>query len=132
MTATPTMDALVAGYLARRRRIEAIEAEAKAAVAPLKKEMELLEAGMAKLMDAVGTLAARTPHGTAYRQKWTSARVRDWDQTLAYIKERDRYDLLIRQVNKTAVLDTPEPIPGVVVEQGFRIGVRTAGAEDES
>lgn len=125
----PTMDDLVAGFIARRRQIEAIEADAKVRMAPIKKEMELIETAMTKLMDEAGSLSVRTLNGTAYKQKWTKARVDDWEQTLAYIQQHDRYDLLVRQVNKTAVLDTPEPIPGVAVEHGYRIGVRTSGKE---
>lgn len=125
----PTMDDLVAGFIARRRQIEAIEADAKVRIAPIKQEMELIETAMTKLMDEAGSLSVRTLNGTAYKQKWTKARVDDWEQALAFIRQHDRYDLLVRQVNKTAVLESPVPIPGVAIERGYQIIVRPSGEE---
>lgn len=125
----PTMDDLVAGFIARRRQIEAIEADAKARVAPIKQELELIETAMTKLMDVLGPEAGKTPYGTAYQRRWTSVRAADWEQTLAFIRQHDRYDLLVRQVNKPAVLESPVPIPGVAIERGYQIRVRPSGEE---
>lgn len=121
---TVTMDKLVEAYVTRRDQLSAIEREYKEKKAPIQGEMEKLETAMQRLMDEMEMSSVRTAHGTAYKQTWTSAKVSDWEATLDYIRERERYDLLERRVNKTAVLDTEEPIPGVEVQQGVKVNVR--------
>lgn len=119
-----TMDKLVEAYVARRDRLTAMEKEHKVKTAPIKAEMEKLETAMHRLMDELGMTAVRTPYGTPYKQTWTSVKVTDWEEVLDYIRQYGRYDLLKHDVNKTAVLDTGEPIPGVEVQQGIKVNVR--------
>lgn len=119
-----TMDKLVEAYVARRDKLTAMEKEHKAKTAALEAEMQKLETAMHRLLNELGVMAVRTSHGTPYKQTWTSVKVTDWEEVLDYIRQHDRYDLLEHRVNKTAVLDTKEPIPGVAIQQGIKVNVR--------
>jgi hypothetical protein len=122
-----TFDQLVAAYQERKARVEALEEEAKRKVGPIKEEMKKLEAAMQLLLQSQGLKSAPTASGTCYLSKWTSVKVECWDELLPWIKENDRWDVLPRAVNKTAVMEdisegsTP---PGVRVTQGIKVNVR--------
>lgn len=118
-----TMDQLVGAYVTQRDRLDALRAEQKEREAPVRSKMEHLEAAMQKLLLDQGATNVKTPHGTAYLQKWTSAAVRDFDSVLAYVREHGRWDLLERRVNKTAVMEIGE-VPGVEIQTGQKVNVR--------
>lgn len=118
-----TMDQLVDAYVTQRDRLDALRAEQKEREAPVRAKIEYLEAAMQKLLLAQGATNVKTPHGTAYLQKWTSATVRSFDDVLAYVREHERWDLLERRVNKTAVMEIGE-VPGVEVQTGQKVNVR--------
>lgn len=118
-----TMDQLVGAYVEQRDRLDAMRAEQKEREAPVKAKMERLEAAMQKMLLDQGANNMKTPHGTSYLQKWTSATVRNFDDTLTFIRENDRWDLLERKVNKTAVMEIGE-VPGVEVQTGWKVNVR--------
>jgi phage host-nuclease inhibitor protein Gam len=118
------MERLVAGYLERKQKVAEIEARAKSEAAPIKDEMSKIEGALQKLLNAAGATSVKTPAGTAYISTLTSVRVDDWDRVLAFVRERGAWDLLVRNVNKTALADLEEPVPGVSVDQISRVNVR--------
>lgn len=125
---TITMQALVKAHRERTAKLEQIEQKAKEDAAPIKKELQLLEAGMQKVLQSHGARSMATEYGTAYRQGWTKTKVTDWEKALEWVRANKRWEMLVHQVNKTAVLDeTGEgtcPVPGVEIEKGFKINVR--------
>lgn len=124
-----TIDRLLAAYQERQRKLDELEKEHKQRCAPLKEEMGALKAAMHKLLVEQGLNSAPTAHGTAYRQRWRSAKVHDWEEALAWVRENERWDALIHQLNKTAVLEEIEAgrdVPGVSVETGWKLNVRNS------
>jgi phage host-nuclease inhibitor protein Gam len=118
------MERLVAGVLERKARLVEIEAEYKGRVAPIKEEIEKLEAALMKLMNEAGVQSVKTKAGTAYFSNVSSVRVVDWPVTLDFIVSNGAWDLLERRVNKTALKELEEGVPGVAIETIRKVNVR--------
>lgn len=118
------MEKLVAGILERKARLAEIEAEYKSRVAPVKEEIEKLEAALAKLMTDAGIKSAKTRYGTAYFSDVSSVKVVDWIAVLDFIVQNGAWDLLERRINKTALKDSGVDVPGVAVEFTRKVNVR--------
>jgi hypothetical protein len=85
----------------------------------------------ALLLDALiqnNAESMRTGKGTFYKTTHASVKVKDWSETLAFIQESERWDLLEARVSKTAaqqvVEETKLPIPGVEIERMVKVNVR--------
>lgn len=118
------IEELIKGYLQRRDALQKAEDEFKTRVAPVKSELEKIEAALMKLMTADGVTSAKTPEGTAYISKVASVKVVDWDAALEFIQQRGTWDLLERRINKTALKDVEEPVPGVALDYIQRVNIR--------
>jgi phage host-nuclease inhibitor protein Gam len=118
------MERLVAGVLERKARLVEIEAEYKGRVAPIKEEIEKLEAALMKLMNEAGVQSVKTKAGTAYFSNVSSVRVVDWPVTLDFIVSNGAWDLLERRVNKTALKELEDGVPGVAIETIRKVNVR--------
>lgn len=123
-----TIGALVKAHRERTDKLEEIEQRAKDEAAPIKKDIQMLEAAISKLLQSQGVQSLQTDYGTAYRQSWRKVKVQDWDAALGWVQEKERWDMLVHQLNKTAVLDETGsgtcPIPGVAIESGIKANVR--------
>jgi hypothetical protein len=93
-------------------------------VAPIKEEIEKLEAALMKLMNEAGVQSVKTKAGTAYFSNVSSVRVVDWPVTLDFIVSNGAWDLLERRVNKTALKELEEGVPGVAIETIRKVNVR--------
>jgi len=113
------VDKVIDAFVKTRDEIEAIEAEAKAKVAPLKERQKKQQAYIQRHMEEQGIKTIRTDSGTAYINVAESVRVGDWDALLEYIRTTEEYELLNKAVNKTAALEMMgekrqnQPPPGV-------------------
>ena len=110
------IEAIVAHYVTLRDTVAEIEADAKAKAAPLKADMQTIEAALLKHMQSGGVQNLKTAAGTAYISEKTSATVEDWDALLEYVLETEAFELLERRVSKTAYaerLASGTPPPGV-------------------
>jgi len=136
---TITLDTVVEKYIALRDEKAEIEKRHKEELRPTHEAMRLLEAYMQKALDEQNQKSASFAGiGTCFKQKWTKAKVTNWPAVLQWIKENDRDDLLTQAVNKTVVIEemtkmdpetgevtmVPCPIPGVEVENGYKVNVR--------
>lgn len=87
-----------------------------------------IEARFARALDKMGADSVKGAHGTVYKTERVSAKVRDWDATLNYIRENDQWDLLDHRVSKAVVQElleeTGELVPGVSIDREIKIGVR--------
>jgi hypothetical protein len=92
-------------------------------LAPLDEAMSRIEGLLMGQLNTVGADSIRTPHGTVYKQSWSSARVADWQQVLDYAIEHERLDLFERRVSKT-VVDEIGHVPGVEVDRGVKVNIR--------
>lgn len=119
-----TMEQLTQEYLDRRDQLEKLKQEFKDRETPIKNEMDKIEQAMHRIMNDQGVTSMKTPAGTPYLQTWTSTKVADWEEAFRYIQQHERWDMLQRAVNKTAVLESEEPVPGIEVQQGYKVNVR--------
>lgn len=111
------VDEAVAAYIGLRNKKEAMGKRHKEELAPIVDTMAKLENWLQKHLLEEGVDSMKTSEGTAFLQRATSATVKDWDNTLAFILENEDYSLLEARVNKTAVKDfiesNGEAPPGV-------------------
>lgn len=127
---TMTLDQMVAKYVQLRDKLAAIVKDQKDALAPYNVAMATLENWMLDGLNKSGLDSAKTPHGTAYKSTRTSTKVMNWSDTLAWIRDKEAWDLLEARVSKTAVeaimTETQQPIPGVSVTRETTLNVRRA------
>ena len=120
-------DAITQRYLQLRDEKKAIEARHKEELVEVKRNMDLLEAALLKLLQAQGAKSIKTAHGTPYISELVSTKVVDWDgATLPYIIEHQAWDLLVRNVNKTAIISGDIAVPGVDLSTTLKLNVRSA------
>jgi hypothetical protein len=128
----PDMDAdtMIDKYLKLRDKKKAIEEIHKQQLAPYNETMDLLAAWLLETLNEAGLSSMRSPIGTAYKSTRTSAKVTDWPATLAFIREREAWELLEARVSKLAaqaiIDDTQQPIPGVATSSELVCNVRRA------
>lgn len=122
------IEEMVSRYVKLRDRIAAKKKEHIAELAPYNLAMATLEGMMLDTLNAAGAENMRTASGTAYKATSTSTKVTDWPQTLAFIKEKEAWDLLEARVSKTAAAaimeETQAPIPGVTTTREIVVNVR--------
>jgi hypothetical protein len=108
-------------YLDLNKKIADIEAEAKAATAPLKKQIKDIETWFTLKADEEGLKNIPTQLGTAYWSTHSSAKVADRTAFFEYVKANDAYHMLEARCNKTAVAEfideAKTPPPGVDFSQ---------------
>lgn len=125
---TMTLDVIVAKYVALRDKAAEIKKRHTEELSRFNVAMGMLEGWMLDKLNAAGIESARTDSGTAYKSTRTSAKVVNWTETLAFIREQEAWDLLEARVSKTAaeaiIDETKQPIPGVSVTRETTINVR--------
>lgn len=111
-------DKVIAHYVALRDQLKDMEKQHKEQLAPLKQDMELIEAALQKDLQEQGLKQFKGDHGTAFIKVLTNAKVTDWEgEALPWLVENERWDLLVRNVNKTNMLETEAEVPGVEISQ---------------
>ena len=98
-----SIDVVIDRYVKLRDRKAELKKEYDASVANIDLALERIENALLKEFKRQQANSISTPHGTAYTQKRTAARVADWDEALAWIKRHDAWDMLKRDVAKSSV-----------------------------
>ena len=114
---------IVGKYVEVRDRIKEIKDRHKAELVPYNEALESVEALLMKHLHDQGADSIKTANGTAYKSRWTKAAVQDWQATLDYVIENERWDLLERRVSKSVVEEIGN-VPGIVMESGVKVNVR--------
>lgn len=127
-----TADAMIERYVKLRDKKKEIEARHKDELAPFNDAMKRLEGFMLEALNQSGLDSMKSAHGTAFKSTRTSATVKDWPLTLAFIREHQAWDLLEARVAKTVayqiIADTQAPIPGVETSAELTVNVRRPSA----
>jgi hypothetical protein len=122
------VDDVVAAYIKLRDKKTEMERKHKEELAPIKETMSKLENWLQRRLLEEGVESFKTSQGTAFLQSATSATVRDWDATFAWMQKNDEWSLLEARVNKTAVRDfvetNGEAPPGVEYSETIVTRVR--------
>jgi hypothetical protein len=108
---------VISKYVQLRDQKDAIEAEAKAKKAEIDKSLDLLEAWLLNEANVQGVNSFASDAGTAFVKEVDFVNVSDWNQTLTFIQNNSMWQMLKKDVNKTAVKEfmeaTGTPPPGV-------------------
>ena len=127
-----TADAMIERYVKLRDKKKEIEARHKDELAPFNDALKRLEGFMLEALNQSGLDSMKSAHGTAFKSTRTSATVKDWPLTLAFIREHQAWDLLEARVAKTVayqiIADTQAPIPGVETSAELTVNVRRPSA----
>ncbi len=131
-----SVEKLIAKHLELRNAKAMLEKETKEKVSKLEEGMSLIETALKAEANRLGVTSFKTTSGTAFLTTVDRASVADWDMVLEYITTNNKYDLLNRAVNKTAVKEFVETNkiapPGVNYTSSVGINIRkpTAKVED--
>lgn len=101
----PRVDDIVQKYILLRDRKKDMKAEFDAKVKDIDDALDKCEAFLLNELDAQGVESYKTKLGTAYISLKTTATVADKAAFLAFVKERDDWELMDVRANKTAVDD---------------------------
>lgn len=100
---SPQVAAIVEKYVALRDRKAELKAAYDASVKDIDAAMERVENYLLRTMQELGVESVRTPFGTPYISRRTSATVADWEAVLDFVRANDEWHMLERRVNKTVV-----------------------------
>lgn len=127
---TYSADQLIGRYVEIRDEIAEISERHKAELQPLKASLETLENALMGILNDCGGQNIKTANGTAYRSEVVSMKIDDWDSFLYYVQRFQAWNMLVRNVNKTAVkelLDGGSALPpGIGMTTMFNLNVRRA------
>lgn len=107
-------------FLALRDRKDEIQARHKQELKPYNEAMAKLEAYFLEVLQDSGLQSMSTKSATIFVGTSTSVTVAEWEKTLPFIIENERWELLNKAVNKTIVnemLEEGEEVPGVTVRK---------------
>jgi hypothetical protein len=125
-----TVEELTAQFIALRNKKKAMEDFAKVKIAPVREEMTAIENQLLKYMNEQGINSEPNDEGTPYKSTRTTAKVVDWEATLAFIQEHQMWHMLYRNVSKEAVEgfieETGDLPPGVTINSMISVNVKGA------
>lgn len=114
------LEELSAKFIALRDKKEEIAARHKAELKPYNDALAKLESFFLDILQGAGLNSMSTDSATIYRGMHTSVTVADWSETLPYIIDNEKWELLNKAVNKTLVQEMAEEgdlVPGVTIRQ---------------
>lgn len=125
-----TAEQLIAKYVEIRDDIADISERHKNELAPKKQALEIIENALMQILNDQGGQNIKTPAGTAYRSEVLTVKVESWPLVQEYITTHGRWDMLVQNVNKTAIKELLETTgtlpPGVSTQTIFNLNVRRA------
>ena len=125
-----TVDTWVELYVGLRDQMRALEAEYDEKKRPYREKRDKVEGILMAALEATGSEAIRTAHGTCHTTTRTSASIADGEAFKSYVIESERYELLDLKANATACKDFVKENgslpPGVNLTTMTKVGVRRA------
>lgn len=121
-------DKAIETYVKTRDKVDKIKKEQVDQLRPYYDLLEKLEGWLQGKMTELNLTSLKGASGTAFTKTTTSAKVADWENTLAAIVRDGRYELLEQRVSKKAVEEYVEafgePPPGVLITRETVVQVR--------
>lgn len=122
------IDEVLLKYIELRDESDKIKADAKATVAKLDQQMGVIEAYLLNEFNNSGGTSISCDTATAFKKTTDFANVGDWNLTLDFIKANGMWQMLKKDVNKTAVKEFIDangvPPPGVSWGSKIEVQVR--------
>lgn len=111
------VDEVIAKYIELRDQKDKINSDAKAAVKVVDASLDIIEAWLLNQANEQGVSSFACDIGTAFVKETDFANVSDWNLTVEFIKKNEMWQMLKKDVNKTAVKEFIDangvPPPGV-------------------
>lgn len=128
MGKTVKINEVVRGYIALRDKKNEIKKRHAEELRPINEKMEVIEGWLQRDLMERGVQSEKTDSGTAYLSTVATATVKDRDEYLKFVKEKEMWDLIENRVSKSVVSDyleeTGEIIPGVNYEKTQVVRIR--------
>ena len=114
----------IGAYIALRDQVEKINREAKKQTAELKEKMRVVQEFVEKeaTRQGVDSFSVRGV-GTAFWSTRTVAKITDWDQALAWIRENEAWEMLQKRVSTDPVREYEKEehaLPSGITLESFR------------
>lgn len=120
-------------YVAVRDKIRETKERHEKELAPLVEIQNILTGWLQNFMDVAGCDSIKTKNGTCYNTTRYSASVADGEAFMGFVISNQRFDLIDRRANATAVreyVETNKTLPpGVNLSAIRTVGVRRASGE---
>lgn len=100
---TTTINDLVGNYVAIRDKLKAMEEEFDAKKKPVKETLDKIGGILREHMEKTGSEGIRTEAGTCYLTTRYTSSLADSEMFFKYVIDSERYDLLDKKANTTAV-----------------------------
>lgn len=131
--AMPTAADLAGVYIEMREEKERIDREAKARVAEIKEQMDIVKSAMLEMVADAGANSINTPNGTIIRKIKTTVWTNNWDAFYEFMKENDAPDLLEKRIAQNNIQEFlekhPDKLPeGLNIDRSYEIIVRAPKA----
>lgn len=122
------VDDVIKAYVQMRDAADAMEKRHKEELAPGRDKMRKIELWLQNTLQSQGLSNVKSESGTAFLQGVASVKVQDWESLLAFIRERNMWELLDHRVSKSVVeafLESTGRIPpGVDIKRETVVRVR--------
>lgn len=122
------IDEVIRAYIVLRDKYDATVKQQKAALATERDTLDKIETWLQNQLQSQGLKNFKGKSGTAFLKEVSTVTVQDWDATLAFIKDKERWELLDRRVSKSVVEDYVESTgnvpPGVEIKRAIVTQVR--------
>lgn len=125
-----TVETRVAQYVAIRDKVKEMDEEHEKKRAPLLELQNMLSGWLQQHLEKFGSESVRTAAGTVYLSTRFTASLADPDTFMKFVIEHNRFELMDRRANATAVKDYVQERgvlpPGVNLNGIKTVGVRRA------
>lgn len=127
-------DMLVKAYTTLRDNIKIKTDALEKEIAPMQEALDTIENALTAKLHEIGDTDEgnrhiKTPYGTVFREKWTSAKVEDHESWLEFVFNIDGRHFLTKHVSKEAITTWMEEHngslpPGIKFDAGWKTKVR--------
>ena len=115
---------IVKHYVALRDRKAEIEARHKEELEPIRKDMDMIEGALMKVLQDGGQKSAKTDFGTAYISEVESIKIIDRDAVIDTVAEQGVWDVLNISVAKKNYREAGVDLPGIDISTTRKLNVR--------
>ncbi len=121
-------DTVIDAYIKLRDEKDAVEKRHKEELAPVNDKMRKIELWLQNQLQLQGLQNVKGENGTAFLQEVASISVEDRASTIAFLKDKDLWELVDLRMSKSAVRDYIESTgiepPGVKIRRETVVRVR--------
>jgi len=115
---------IVKHYVALRDQKAEIEARHKEELEPIRKDMDMIEGALMKVLQDGGQKSAKTDFGTAYISEVESIKIIDRDAVIDTVAEQGVWDVLNISVAKKNYREAGVELPGIDISTTRKLNVR--------